>query len=122
MTTRRQLGAVTAETAVVLPVMALFTLAMVWLVSWGLAAVRAQDAAREAARVIARGDAPAEATVLARRIAPAHATVEVRRDAGSVEVVVSATVRGPGGVLGFLPGPTVHGHAVSVTESDAVEQ
>jgi hypothetical protein len=109
---------VTAEAAVVLPVMALFTLLMVWFVSWGLTAVRAQDAAREAARVIARGDDASAATALAHRVAPGDSAVDVRRGPESVEVVVSTTVRGPGGIFGFLPGVTVHGRAVAATEPD----
>jgi len=116
MASRNDTGAVTAETAMVLPMLAIVTLVMVWFVSWGVTAIRAQDAAREAARAIARGDDTAVATDLARRVAPPRSTVEVGHDVRTVEVVVSAPVRGPGGLLGFLPGITVHGRAVAATE------
>ena len=47
---RDETGAVTAETAVALPLIAVFTLSMAWLVSIGITDVRALDAARETAR------------------------------------------------------------------------
>ena len=53
---RDERGAVTAETSVVLPLLVAVTLAMVWLVAVGLAQMRATDAAREAARALARGE------------------------------------------------------------------
>ncbi|HEU5270582.1 MAG TPA: TadE family type IV pilus minor pilin [Jatrophihabitans sp.] len=49
-------GMVTAETAVVLPVLVLLTLAAVAAVTVALAKVRCADAAQLAARAIARGD------------------------------------------------------------------
>ena len=54
-------GAVTAETAMALPMIAIFAVSMAWLVSLGLTQVRAQDAAREAARAAARGDGAGDA-------------------------------------------------------------
>jgi len=116
MRSRNESGAVTAEAAVVIPVLALFTLVMMWFVSWGIAAVRVQDAAREAARVIARGDDPSAGTGLARRVAPERSRVDIERDPQTVAVVVSAPVRGPGGLLGFLPSVTVRGRAVAAIE------
>ncbi len=53
---RREGGAVTAEAAVVLPVIVLFTVTMAWLVCVGLTQLRALDAAREVARAAARSD------------------------------------------------------------------
>ncbi|HEU4363571.1 MAG TPA: TadE family type IV pilus minor pilin [Mycobacterium sp.] len=51
--------------------------------------VRCVDAAREAARLAARGDEPA-AIEVARRIAPAGATVQLRQDGQFVAAVVTA--------------------------------
>lgn len=116
MQDRNQQGAVTAEAAVVLPTLALFALAMVWCISLGVTAIRAQDAAREAARVLARGDSTASATGLAEQVAPAGSRVAVRTDVQSITVTVTAPVRGPGGVLGFLPDIDVHADAVAATE------
>ncbi|MDN0198090.1 TadE family type IV pilus minor pilin [Streptomyces sp. S.PNR 29] len=83
-------GFVTAETAVVLPVLVMFTMALVW----GLLVVAAQiqcvDAARTGARAAARQD-PADAVVqVARAAAPRGAEVRVSREAEQVRVVVVA--------------------------------
>ncbi|MFH8703797.1 TadE family type IV pilus minor pilin [Streptomyces rubrogriseus] len=83
-------GFVTAEAAVVLPVLVVFAMALVW----GLLAVAAQiqcvDAARAGARAAARQD-PEDAVVqLAREAAPRGARVKVNREAGLVRVVVVA--------------------------------
>ncbi|WP_277425929.1 TadE family type IV pilus minor pilin [Streptomyces sp. SID10362] len=83
-------GFVTAETAVVLPVLVVFAMALVW----GLLVVAAQiqcvGAARTGARAAARQD-PADAVVeVAREAAPRGARVTVSREAGLVRVVVVA--------------------------------
>lgn len=81
--------------------MAIASLAAVFaLAVAGVAAVSTQvrcvDAAREAARLVARGD-EGRALGSARRIGPPGATVEVRREGDFVVVGVSAQTR-------FLPG------------------
>ncbi|MGV0744208.1 TadE family type IV pilus minor pilin [Mycolicibacterium sp. XJ870] len=77
----------------------------------GLSAVSAQvrcvDAAREAARLAARGDA-GSATEVARRIAPRAAVVEIRRDGALVVARVS--------VPAALPGLTVSAEAAAAPE------
>ncbi|MGW2298394.1 TadE family type IV pilus minor pilin [Streptomyces violaceorubidus] len=83
-------GFVTAEAAVVLPVLVVFTMALVW----GLLVVAAQiqcvDAARTGARAAARQD-PVDAVVeVAREAAPRGARVTVSQKAGLVRVVVVA--------------------------------
>jgi hypothetical protein len=70
--------------------------------------VRCLDAAREAARLAARGDQPA-ATETARGIAPDGASVDVRRDGALV--VARVTARST-----LLPGVTIAAQAVSVAE------
>ncbi|WP_055418665.1 TadE family type IV pilus minor pilin [Streptomyces pactum] len=80
----------TAETAVVLPVLVAFAMALVY----GLLVVAAQiqcvDAARTGARAAARQD-PAEAVVeVTREAAPRGARVTVSREAGQVRVSVVA--------------------------------
>lgn len=78
----------------------------------GLTAVgmqlRCVDAAREAARLAARGD-DRSATDTARGIAPGGATVDVRRDGD----VVVARVRAQSALL---PGLTIAAHAVAAVE------
>src|SRR6476620_8305740 len=51
---RDESGAVTAETAMALPLIAIFALSMAWLVTIGITDVRAIDAARETSRAAAR--------------------------------------------------------------------
>ncbi|MET9157591.1 TadE family type IV pilus minor pilin [Streptomyces parvulus] len=83
-------GFVTAETAVVLPVLVVFAMALVW----GLLVVAAQiqcvDAARTGARAAAREDPDEAVVAVAREAAPPGARVTVGRGAGLVRVVVVA--------------------------------
>ncbi len=70
--------------------------------------VRCVDAAREAARLAARGDESA-AVGIAREIAPAGAVVQVRRDGEFV--VASVTARS-----NLLPALVISAEGVSATE------
>jgi hypothetical protein len=70
--------------------------------------VRCVDAAREAARLAARGD-DGSAAVAAQRVAPDGAAVELRRD-GEL-VVATVTARSP-----LLPGVTIAAEAVAAAE------
>ncbi len=101
-------GGVTVEAA--FAVAALIAVAVLGV--GGLAAVSMQvrclDAAREAARLAARGDDRA-AIETARRASPDGATVEVRRDGG--RVVARVRVPAP-----LLPGITVGAEAVAAPE------
>lgn len=109
-------GAVTAEAAMALPVLVLFTLAMAWLVALGVTQVRALDAAREVARAAARSDSAGTATALGRRVAPPGSRVSVDVGRDLVVARVSAPVRGPGGLFGALGAHTVEAEAVAATE------
>jgi Flp pilus assembly protein TadG len=113
---RGESGAVTAETAVVLPVLLLFALGLAWLVSLGATQVRALDAARETARALARGDDESASTGLGRRVATPGARITVRDEGRTVEVTVDAPVRGPGGIFAFLPAYHARASAVAATE------
>jgi hypothetical protein len=68
--------------------------------------IRCIDAAREAARLAARGDDGSDA---ARTIAPRDAVVHLRRDGEYVVATVSAR-------SAFLPGITIAGRAVAAAE------
>ena len=70
--------------------------------------VRCVDAAREAARLAARGD-DGSAAIAAQRIAPDGAAVQLRRD-GEL-VVATVTARSP-----LLPGVTIAADAVAAVE------
>jgi hypothetical protein len=108
---------VSAETAVVLPVLVLLTLGLVWLLSLAVTQVRVVDAARETARALAREDAPGAAVALGRRVAPDGSRFTVHEDGDTLRVSVVADVRGPGGLFAFLPGVEVGADAVAAKEA-----
>jgi len=83
---------VTAETAVVLPVLLFVLAGAVAAVVVVGAQLRCVDAAREAARAAARGDSAVVIGELAAAAAPAGALTEVGGDGDTVRVTVSATV------------------------------
>lgn len=110
-------GSVTAETAVLLPVLLIVLAAAIGVLACVAAQLRCVDAARAAARVAARGDTPALVRTAGERLAPAGATVTLRSTGeGAVEVVVTARVRPFGGALDALPAVTVSGRAVAAVE------
>ncbi|MFI6528740.1 TadE family type IV pilus minor pilin [Streptomyces uncialis] len=88
-------GFVTAEAAVALPVLAVFTMALVWALLAAAAQIQCVDAARIGARAAAREDPEAAVVAEARRAAPAGARVSVRGDGDLVRVRVSAPAPGP---------------------------
>ncbi|WP_110207435.1 TadE family type IV pilus minor pilin [Nocardioides daejeonensis] len=98
-------GAVTAETALALPVLVGLTLVMVWMVAFGVGQMRTTDAAREAARALARGESEAQAAALVAAVDPG-ATMRVRIDGDRVVVTVTRAVAGALGVFGGLTGTT----------------
>ncbi|WP_457113013.1 TadE family type IV pilus minor pilin [Marmoricola sp. URHA0025 HA25] len=114
--TRDESGAVTAEAAVVLPVLVLFALGLAWLVALGATEVRALDAARETARALARGEDPQASVGLGARVATAGAQISVQHEGESIAVTVDAPVRGPGGIFAFLPVYHARASAVAAEE------
>ncbi len=109
-------GTVTAESAVILPVLTIFALGLTWVLSLGVTHVRTVDAAREVARVVARGDSAARASALGLRVAPRGSHIAIETSTGTVVVTISAPVRGPAGLFAFLPQFEVHSQAVAATE------
>lgn len=70
--------------------------------------VRCIDAAREAARLVARGD-DGDAAQAARRIAPIGANLDLRKEGDLVVAVVSARSM-------LLPGVTIRADAIAAIE------
>ena len=103
-------GAVTVEAAATL---ATFVVVLSLAIG-GLMAVadqiRCVDAAREAARLTARGD-PEQARQVATQTAPPNATVTITTKGEHIEVTIHATPVG-----GLLPGLEVQAEAVAVAE------
>ena len=117
---RQESGAVTAETAMALPMIVIFALSMAWLVSVGITQVRALDAAREAARAAARSEGGPDAASLGRRVAPSGSRISVGHGGGTVVVTVSSPVRGPAGLFGHLAGGfRVRAEAVAAQEPES---
>lgn len=95
-------GAVTVETAVVLPVIAML---LALLLACGAAAmlqVRCEEAANAAARVMARGETVRVAEQEARTIAGDRAEVSIRRRDGRAEAEVVLPAPGALGEWGAL--------------------
>ena len=115
---------VTAETAVLLPVLVVVLAAAVFVLACVAAQLQCVDAARSAARVAARGEPVSTVTETAERLAPADARVVVRAgralgDSTTVEVVVQAQVRPFGRALRGLPPVRVSARAVAAVEPEA---
>jgi Flp pilus assembly protein TadG len=108
-------GAATAELALCLPMLVALTIGLVWLLSVGETQVRVVDAAREAARAAARGDATGAAEARGAAVVPGS-TVTVRLSDGEAVARAEAGVQSPGGLLRFLPAVWVHAQAVAAVE------
>jgi Flp pilus assembly protein TadG len=110
---------VTAELALGIPLLVAVSLATAWSLTVVVAQVRVVDAAREAARALARGDPALEASELARRVAPAGAAVVVTDQGDEVIVTVRVRLDPPGGGLLDLAGVTVRAEAVALAEASS---
>ncbi|MFD4607932.1 TadE family type IV pilus minor pilin [Streptomyces sp. NPDC058451] len=89
----------TAEAAMVLPVLVLVVTTLIWVLLVVLAQIQCVDAARAGARAAARQDPEGSVTRVARDVAPHGAKVTVIRRGDHVHVVVVADPPG----LGVLP-------------------
>jgi hypothetical protein len=115
-----QRGSVTAETAVALPALVVVLALALWAVGTVDAQLRCVDAARLAARALARGDPRAAAVAAAEQAAPPGAGISVTQSGQLVTVVVSLRVAMTGAWTGS-PGLQVQGRA-SADAEDAERQ
>ncbi|MCV7067090.1 pilus assembly protein [Mycolicibacterium farcinogenes] len=99
-------GAVTVEAAFAIALLVAVLVVCIGGISAVGKQIRCIDAAREAARLAARGEDTA--TAVARRIAPPGAVVQVGQDSGLVVARVSADT--------VLPGVTVSAEAAAAVE------
>lgn len=113
---RVERGSVTAEAALVLPVLVLLLTVGVGTVGAVAGQLRCIDAAREGARAAARGEPLGTAVELAARAAPAGASVAINVGADRIDVTVTAEIDIGGGLL---PPVTVQGTAVALPEPTA---
>lgn len=99
-----------------LPLLLAVTVGLVWLLAVGAAQVRVVDAARESARAAARGDSADRAVARGLAVAPEGSRITVVAEGDRVTATVVGPMDGPGGLVGFLPGVTLHAEAVAATE------
>lgn len=116
-TQRTEEGSTTAETAVVLPLLAVFALCLCWLLSLGIAHVRLVDAARDGARALARGEASDRVARYVQRTAPG-ARAELSRSGEMATVLVTRDVAAPGWLLMPLPDVELRAKAAVLAEDD----
>lgn len=109
----------TAELALALPILLAVTAGLVWLLAVAVAQVRTVDAAREAARALARGDDAGAAVALGEQVAPDGVRLTVVRSGDRVVVRARGRVSGPGGLFGAIPGASVRAEAVAIAEGSA---
>lgn len=107
---------VTAEAAMVVPVLVCLSVALAWLVLIGVAQVRCVDAAREAARMHARGEPTAVVDRTVDRLAPGPASWQVAEQDGLVLVTVRTSVRPRLPLIGQLPAVGLASDAAAATE------
>lgn len=110
----RETGMVTAETAVVVPFLVILALVLAWVIGLGIAHVRVTDAARDAARAVARGDTPDVAKAQARQAAGDQAEVAIDSAHGYVTVTVNVQARPP--MLPAIGTRTVSAESIAAVE------
>jgi Flp pilus assembly protein TadG len=109
-------GSVTAETAVALPALVAVLALSMWAESAVTAQLQCVDAARVAARALARGETAARSTAVAREAAPGGASIDVGRSGDLVTVEVRSVARMPGPWGGRAPSVHVRGRAAATSE------
>lgn len=98
---QRERGAVTAEVALVLPVLLVVVLFGLWAAGAVITNLRCIDAARDTARAVARGEPPDTAQQFGHRSAPRDAIIQITQDGNDIHVTVTATHAWP--LLDHLP-------------------
>lgn len=114
--TRADHGAVTAEVAIVLPMLMATMLAGLWAVGLVVANIRCIDAARDIARAVARGEPAAEAERIGERAAPEGAVVAISQEQSIVRVVVKSEARLDWTLFDKLPAVPIVGRATIEAE------
>ena len=109
-------GAVTVETAVIMPALVLLLAVLLAAAAAGMTTVRFEEAARASARAAARGESSAVVESTAREIAGDTASVAV----GAAADRVTVTISGPApGILGRWSTWRLDAHASAAVESTA---
>lgn len=109
-------GMVTAETAISLTVLVVVMLAMLWVVTLVGWQARCLDAARDAARAMARGESAASSRFEASRSAPPGADIQIEVVGDLAIATVGLRARPPWPILSALPAVSLESKAVVVIE------
>jgi Flp pilus assembly protein TadG len=107
---------VTAEAALVIPVLLAVTLTLSWAIAVGAAQVKLIDAAREGARLAARGETAAVVDAAIRRAGPAGTSGSVTVSGSTVSVRVQADVSPELPLLGDVGGISLGAEATAAAE------
>lgn len=110
-------GMVTAELATIAPFGLALTVLLLWVVSLGLTQVRLTDAARDGARLVARGESIATAEAAARQHAPPGTQIAIDVSDGVATVRVSVESHVPIPFFDGVGARTVEAEAAAVVES-----
>jgi Flp pilus assembly protein TadG len=111
----RDSGAVTVEAAIALGAFVAVLALALGAISATIDQLRCVDAAREAARLLARGE-PDRARAAAAEIAPTSANVAIAVHGDTIQVDVRVKPVG-----GLLPGLQLHGAAYAIAEPGSAE-
>lgn len=106
----RDVGTVTVETAIALTAFVAVLALALGAISAAIDQLRCIDSAREAARLVARGE-PDRAQAAAEEIAPGGADIAITVREDTVQVDVRVAPLG-----GLLPGLRLHGDAYAIAE------
>src|SRR5690554_6291582 len=112
----RERGMVTAEVAVCLTGLVTVALGLLWVIAVVAQQVRCQDAARDAARAVSRGEDEATSRAEGLRTAPEGSKIAIRVADGLATVTVEVDARPPWPVLARLPPVPVRARAVVAVE------
>ena len=107
---------VTAEAALVIPVLLAVTLTLSWAIALGAAQVQLIDAAREGARLAARGEPAAVVNAAVVRTGPDGVRTQVSSSGDVVTVTVHAEAGAGVPLLGELPAIVLRSQAVATVE------
>ncbi|WP_184801827.1 TadE family type IV pilus minor pilin [Kribbella italica] len=113
---RTERGTVTAELALLFPVLMAVIVAGVWAVGLVVTNIRCIDAARDVARAVARGETEEAAQTIGRRAAPKDASIEIFTTNGEVQVTVEATRRLDWSLFAALPAVPLKAQATLQSE------
>lgn len=114
---RDERAMVTAEAALALPVLICVAFLLSWAVLLVGAKIQCGDAAREAARLLARGESGTDVEAAVQQIAPDGARYTVQEQDDLVVVTVQVSVAADLPLLGSLTGVELASHAASAVEA-----